>query len=543
MSKTIAAITDASTFSVWKQQSNALATHASKAVTMTSIGTPGDDNVGNVALDGNLTLAAGHTITVDNIIKSNASQIKLQSPTEITGDLTLDSGNSAVKLQLDKSGTNTWSVETDSTHSYLQLHDDVNSRYLRLSGTEITTSGYTISSASLPANIANSKISATGTGANGSSFADCDINAGIIVASKISSTGTGGNSSDFTEVDINGGAIDGTVIGGTAKAAGSFTTIEATSTITASGGVTGNVTGTLTGQADTLSATGITAILSKIYPVGSLYITAKDENPYTTLGVGSSTASWVRYGEGRTIVGFVEQATANVSALVGVFDEAATAGVQATLEDDNAQLTLTASPASFGLSVGDTVKVSGVVWNSSTAGATSPTINGDREILAINSNDIFVKISGVNAVTAPGSASLSTPKVKNVLFDVSEETGGSTHKILETKHMAQHIHTHKRDVQVPVADEGGAGPTAPFNTSGSYFTINDINDVISTANDGVSTHRADGPDDGSDAHYSPYGGRVVGDETAATGLQEISIGKPHPVQNPYIVTYMWKRVS
>lgn len=55
-----------------------------------------------------------------------------------------------------------------------------------------------------------------------------------------------------TAVDINGGAIDGTIIGAAAAAAGSFTTINASSTIT--GNLTGNVIGDVTGNADSATA-------------------------------------------------------------------------------------------------------------------------------------------------------------------------------------------------------------------------------------------------------------------------------------------------
>ena len=49
------------------------------------------------------------------------------------------------------------------------------------------------------------------------------------VTGNITSTGL----SSFSSIDVNGGAIDGTPIGGTSAAAGTFTTINATSTVTA----------------------------------------------------------------------------------------------------------------------------------------------------------------------------------------------------------------------------------------------------------------------------------------------------------------------
>lgn len=62
--------------------------------------------------------------------------------------------------------------------------------------------------------------------------------------------------------DINAGTIDATVIGATTPAAGSFTTVNASGTIT--GNVTGNVTGALTGNAATATrlATARTVTLS-----------------------------------------------------------------------------------------------------------------------------------------------------------------------------------------------------------------------------------------------------------------------------------------
>ena len=49
---------------------------------------------------------------------------------------------------------------------------------------------------------------------------------------------TAEDTTTFGTVDINGGAIDGTVIGGSSAAAGSFTTISASSNAT----ITGNAT-------------------------------------------------------------------------------------------------------------------------------------------------------------------------------------------------------------------------------------------------------------------------------------------------------------
>ena len=101
--------------------------------------------------------------------------------------------------------------------------------------------------------VAQDKILYT-TGAN--TFGQTDITATGIALLGSANAGAGrtalglGNISTQanTAVDIDGGAIDGTVIGANSAAAGSFTTVNA------SGTITGNVTGALTGNADTATA-------------------------------------------------------------------------------------------------------------------------------------------------------------------------------------------------------------------------------------------------------------------------------------------------
>ena len=96
--------------------------------------------------------------------------------------------------------------------------------------------------------------------------------------------------STLTTVDINGGAIDGTAIGASSASTVAASTLTAT-TVTASSHVN-----TTSGQ---LQING-TNIFNLIYPIGSIYINANTAaNPATYLGIGT----WVRYGEGRVIVG------------------------------------------------------------------------------------------------------------------------------------------------------------------------------------------------------------------------------------------------
>ena len=65
--------------------------------------------------------------------------------------------------------------------------------------------------------------------------------------------GTVSNLGSVTTADINGGTVDNVVIGGATAAAGSFTTVNASGTIT--GDVTGDLTGNVTGDIDVSAGT------------------------------------------------------------------------------------------------------------------------------------------------------------------------------------------------------------------------------------------------------------------------------------------------
>jgi len=49
----------------------------------------------------------------------------------------------------------------------------------------------------------------------------------------------------------------------------------------------------------------VNSVIDRIYPIGAIYITTKDEIPNVTLGIGT----WQRYGEGRVIVGYTSSDT------------------------------------------------------------------------------------------------------------------------------------------------------------------------------------------------------------------------------------------
>ena len=97
-------------------------------------------------------------------------------------------------------------------------------------------------------------------------------------------------------VDIDGGAIDGAVIGANSAAAGSFTTINASSTIT------GNVTGNLTGTADDADAlsSAVTVALSGD-ATGSATFTSAGDTATISTTLAASGVSAGSYGSSSAI--------------------------------------------------------------------------------------------------------------------------------------------------------------------------------------------------------------------------------------------------
>ena len=84
--------------------------------------------------------------------------------------------------------------------------------------------------------------------------------------------------STFSNIDINGGAIDGTIIGANTPAAGTFSTVNAT---TITGALVGNVTGTVSSIANHTT--------SDLTEVTNLYYTdARVDARYATLQADSN---------------------------------------------------------------------------------------------------------------------------------------------------------------------------------------------------------------------------------------------------------------
>ena len=164
-----------------------------------------------------------------------------------------------------------------------------------------------------------------------------------------------------TAVDIDGGAIDGTVIGANSAAAGSFTTINA------SGTITGNVTGDLTGNEDTATTLATTRAIGGVNFNGSADITLPGVN---ATGNQDTTGSAATLTTGRTIA-----ATGDITWTSASFDGSGNVTGAATLATVNSDVgsygTTTAIPVV-------TVNAKGLVTAVSTASiSTALTIAAD----------------------------------------------------------------------------------------------------------------------------------------------------------------------
>ena len=237
----------------------------------------------------------------------------------------------------------------------------------------------------------------------------------------------------------------------------------------------------------------LTTILGGLYPVGGLLTTTNSANPgdadYFFSGITFGT--WEAYAQGRTIVGIASDATLSSGGI--------TSNV-ATLATD----------AAHNLSVGSQVEIVSVT------GVVSPL--GTHYVTAIPTTTSFsFALAGDDETfTNFTAASLA----KNIAFDTAQEVGGESTHTLTQEELAEHKHH---------AVNGGIGDDyAPVLNSARtihYQAGNEMGDRAYYLTGDTNT-----PDRG-------LTGSVVGDTGGA-----VTAGQPHNNLQPYITTYIWKRV-
>jgi len=583
-------LANTSTFGTWKTRTNELLAFARKTV---SLGDSGEENTGNIVLNGNLSLGVSNpttdTITVNNISKCSTGDFKITNAATVQGVLTLDSGSgSASSIQFSNGDTPTWDISTQDDHSYLEIGDG--DSYIRFQadgsgGKEIDGEGIRINNGILPTQISAVKFTSTGTGASRSVFAEANIGAGSITATTITCLGTGANNTTLSEVDINGGAIDGTVIGAITKSTGAFTTIQATGLITATGGVsgdvTGNVTGNASGTAGGLTDDALEVVLKAVYPIGSLYTSTTNVSPELARasdgsgGLGFGT--WERYAEGRTLVGV--DAEGSIGVVAGHTSEKSTGndafgrGYSSVLYLDNPNhgfqqgsyvdvnvgdnvtmdpvptvsqnLANPYNPLVFTDSNGRGLKV---IETGGASGASETGVSAGTPYIRVDVTTLYTGLSAIQKGNYPttsfknfqvGSTDLTASNgmtIRHSAFRSLANTGGHETVELTPYEMADHVHD-------TVSWDGG-----------QYYLYNDANEVPA---DTTYQSRAQGPQGSNDANLYRMTGGMHGFEVSNTapqlgftaadaGIKPINRnrridGEGHTNLAPYVTVSIWKR--
>ena len=460
-------IANGTTFGVWRDRTNLLIDHANKGVTLGD----SETNAGNIKLNGDIVLESGHKITVDNIT-AQGSTITLDK------NLLLDDGNiridgaAATSLTFSLAGVTKWTQQTSANHGYFEILGGTRSLRINNSGTDvgkITGANLKIDDALLP--------------------------------DTITSNLTGNVTGNLT----------GNVTGNTSGSSGSCTGNAATATTLATsrtiGGVAFNGSASInlpgvnsTGNQNTsgtsggLTSVALKGILESIYPVGAIYITTKNENPYTTLNVGTNSASWEAFAQGRAIVG---ADTTGISITAGSHD-----GSVAIFTVDVTGLANGKHP----MSVGDKVTISGITgWvydNPNTS---------NRTITAISNDTITCPFSEGTAETYSG---FTNAVAIQDLFAVGDKRGYTGHELAQD----EMNHNHQW------YDHGPGGG----------WSIESTNNVGSSSSYGSTGLVSDISSVGLEYNYYTKENRLAN-----------SLNRPESHNNlqPYIATYVWKRVT
>ena len=155
MSENLDPIVTTGTFGTWITRTNEIITELQTTV---QLGGSATNASGNLYINGDITSSANLNVDVINKLDSGLSAITFDAGLTADGDITttgvlvLGSGSagSPSSIQLRDGTTNTWSIETTTSHDEIDIKKG--SKYLRIDtgNSEITGNGLTISSTILP---------------------------------------------------------------------------------------------------------------------------------------------------------------------------------------------------------------------------------------------------------------------------------------------------------------------------------------------------------------------------------------------------------
>jgi len=154
MSEILDPIVTTGTFGTWISRTNEIITELQ---TTAQLGGSATNAAGNLYINGDITSTANLNVDVINKLDGSLSAITFDAGLTADGDITTtgvlvlgNNGTGATSIQLREGTTNSWSIETTTSHDEIDIKKG--STYLRIDAAngEITGSGLSIASAILP---------------------------------------------------------------------------------------------------------------------------------------------------------------------------------------------------------------------------------------------------------------------------------------------------------------------------------------------------------------------------------------------------------
>jgi len=150
MSTTLAAITNANTFGIWKDRTNQIITALGGVVTIGN----SETNTGNIVIGGDITSSGTIFANTLDATSSGSNLITMNANFKLNGELALNTaGATLVKYHL--SDVLTWSLGTNASHSQFKLLKGSKSLTIDETAETISGVGLTISDDLLPASISS----------------------------------------------------------------------------------------------------------------------------------------------------------------------------------------------------------------------------------------------------------------------------------------------------------------------------------------------------------------------------------------------------